>query len=379
MNHKKGTDRSRMSESIVYMVMWLVLFIFPGILELIASAKGNEFEWRDIIGWWIALLPFAILFLVNNFYLIPRFLSTHRYKAYILSVAVALAVFSVYQYVNFKVISGRMEAERQEILEDSLARPSHGLPPLMPMNRSGHGPHRHMIPLPVLLNVFLGMLVLGFNLGISLFFKSYREQEVRSELESMRLQEELKYLKTQINPHFFMNMLNNIHAMIEIDPVKAQDMVIELSKLMRYVLYEGDNSSTTFAREVRFISSYISLMRRRYPADKVDIQFVAPSDPSDSVKLPPLLFISFIENAFKHGVSYMKASMIKVNIKESDGMIDFCCRNTKANADASVVNEGGVGLENVKRRLDLLYDARYELEIDETEEEYTVMLKLPCL
>ena len=80
MNHKKGTDRSRMSESIVYMVMWLVLFIFPGILELIASAKGNEFEWRDIIGWWIALLPFAILFLVNNFYLIPRFLSTHRYK-----------------------------------------------------------------------------------------------------------------------------------------------------------------------------------------------------------------------------------------------------------------------------------------------------------
>lgn len=379
MNHKKGTDRSRMSESIVYMAIWLVLFLFPGILELIASAKGNEFEWRDIIGWWIALLPFAILFLVNNFYLIPRFLSTHRYKAYILSVAVALAVFSVYQYVNFKVISDRMETERKEMREDSLARPSHGLPPLMPMNRSGHGPHRHMIPLPVLLNVFLGMLVLGFNLGISLFFKSYREQEVRSELESMRLQEELKYLKTQINPHFFMNMLNNIHAMIEVDPVKAQDMVIELSKLMRYVLYEGDNSSTTFASEVRFISSYISLMRRRYPADKVDIQFDAPSDPSDSVKLPPLLFISFIENAFKHGVSYMKASMIKVGIKESDGMIDFCCRNTKANAGAAVVNEGGVGLENVKRRLDLLYDTRYELEIDETEEEYTVMLKLPCL
>lgn len=272
-----------------------------------------------------------------------------------------------------------MEAERKEMREDSLARPSHGLPPLMPMNRPGDGPHRHMIPLPVLLNVFLGMLVLGFNLGISLFFKSYREQEVLSELESMRLQEELKYLKTQINPHFFMNMLNNIHAMIEVDPVKAQDMIIELSKLMRYVLYEGDNSSTTFAREVRFISSYISLMRRRYPADKVDIQFDAPSDPSDSVKLPPLLFISFIENAFKHGVSYMKASMIKVNIKESDGMIDFCCRNTKANADASVVNEGGVDLDNVKRRLDLLYDTRYELEIDETEEEYTVMLKLPCL
>ena len=369
MNIRNGTDRSRMGELLVYTTMWLVLCIFPLILELIDFGKGTPFFWRDVFRWWVSLLPYVFLFIIHNFLLIPRCLFAHRFKAYAFLLVVVISTYGVYQYTRF------------ELRKDNRPEPHlyHAAPPEhfdhdKPMLSEPHG-----VPLPVALDLLLGILMLGFNIGIAMLFKSYKDQEARAELESMRLQGELKYLKAQINPHFFMNMLNNIHAAVEVDPVRAQDMILELSKLMRYVLYEGENETTTFADEVRFISSYLALMRQRYPSGKVEINFEAPADPSDHVVLPPLLFVSFVENAFKHGVSYMTASRISIILEENDGMISFSCINTKHKKDEMQTGKGGVGLENVKRRLALLYQGRYVLNIKDNDKEYNVKLIIPCL
>ena len=225
----------------------------------------------------------------------------------------------------------------------------------------------------------MALLLLGLNLAVSIMFKYYRDQEDRKLLENMRLKDELKYLKAQINPHFFMNMLNNIHALVETDPVKAQEMLLELSKLMRYVLYEGDNDVATLQSEVRFLTTYIELMRQRYPESKVCVVTDLRSEPQEDVPIPPLLFIAFVENAFKHGVSYRKRTEIEVSLRLISGKIHFYCRNTKPENEGAVSVPGGVGLENARRRLDLLYGSDYSLRIDDLDEEFIVVLIIPSL
>ena len=118
-------------------------------------------------------------------------------------------------------------------------------------------------------------------------------------LEKENLNQQLEYLKYQINPHFFMNTLNNIHALVDIDPEKAKTTIVELSKMMRYLLYEGNNSLIPLHREVEFLRNYITLMKLRY-TDKVKIDTDIPVSLPDR-RLPPLLLITFVENAFKHG------------------------------------------------------------------------------
>ena len=130
------------------------------------------------------------------------------------------------------------------------------------------------------------------------------------ELEHNNLQTELDYLKYQINPHFFMNTLNNIHALVDIDTEKAKQTIVELSRLMRYVLYESNNRLISLSKELQFLNHYIELMRIRY-TDKVRIYVSFPTDTGE-VQVPPLLFVSFVENAFKHGVSYQHASFVSV-------------------------------------------------------------------
>lgn len=131
-------------------------------------------------------------------------------------------------------------------------------------------PHPGPFELPGVwaIDVVIAILMLGFDLGIVLLSRYQQEQERERQLEALHLQHELEYLKAQISPHFFMNMLNNIHGMVELNPVQAQAMIMELSKLMRYVLYEGSRPYTTLLKETEFITSYVELMRERYSSKK---------------------------------------------------------------------------------------------------------------
>lgn len=230
----------------------------------------------------------------------------------------------------------------------------------------------------MLFKIILVITTLGTNIAISLIFTYFKEEEKRKELENFRLQEELKYLKQQVSPHFFMNVLNNIHEMAEDDTKTAQNMILELSHMMRYVLYDSENSETTLGAESRFISSYVALMKRRYFEDMVRINLVLPREESANIRIPPLLFISFIENAFKHGVSYLKETLIDIRLSEADGKIFFKCENTVPDKKSETQEKGGVGLTNIRRRLDLLYGQDYTLNIIQDKDIYTVTLILPC-
>jgi len=224
-----------------------------------------------------------------------------------------------------------------------------------------------------ILAVVVLILMLAANLGIKSFFRSREDRKRLAELEKKNLEQQLEYLRYQINPHFFMNTLNNIHALVDIDPAKAQETILELSKMMRFVLYEGDKQGVPLSREFEFIRTYVTLMQLRY-TDKVKITLDLPAEAPDKT-IPPLMLISFIENAFKHGVSYQRESFIEVKVSVEEGRLCFACRNSKA--DVPNEEKGGVGLANVRKRLNLLYDNDYSLRIQDTPDVYNVELNIP--
>jgi len=237
-------------------------------------------------------------------------------------------------------------------------------------------------------------LLLGLNIGTKYFFKSLDDRKRMKELERENLTNQLAYLKYQINPHFFMNTLNNIHALVDIDPEQAKYTIEVLSKMMRYVLYEDNKSMAPLQKELDFIANYIELMKIRY-TDKVRLSLSLPTDAKvhhpkvqaegqsvstgiANIEVPSMLLITFVENAFKHGVSYQQASFIEVGVRvdEASHEIEFLCNNSRK--PASEEKHGGVGLRNAQKRLNLIYGKEgYDLHIDSTEKEYRVLLRLP--
>ena len=221
-------------------------------------------------------------------------------------------------------------------------------------------------------------LLLGLNVATKYYFKSLNDKKRIQELERDNLNTQLAYLKYQINPHFFMNTLNNIHALVLIDPEQANRMIETLSKLMRYVLYDGKEILSPLQKEIAFIKNYVELMRIRY-TEHVKITLDLP-DTAPDIKVPSLLFATFIENAFKHGVSYENKSFIYIVLRANEENVTFSCKNSCNNTKTASSNnkqKGGVGLANARKRLDLLYGKDYEMVTMLQNNEYNVNLHIP--
>jgi LytS/YehU family sensor histidine kinase len=240
----------------------------------------------------------------------------------------------------------------------------------------------HKEPLPPLMfgqadlaHSIMIILLLGMNLGIKLYFKSDQDAKEMQQLEKQNLEQQLEYLKCQINPHFFMNTLNNIHALVDINPEMAKSTILELSKLMRYVLYEGAKTLVPLQKDINFMRNYINLMKLRY-TNKVKIDIDIPEDIPDK-SIPPMLLITFVENAFKHGVSYKDSSFITIKLTCTDERLYFSCQNSKH--PESTNEQGGVGLANVKKRLELLFGDNHHLDIHDEDNTYMVNLEIPFL
>ncbi len=356
-------------ENLIYLIAWGVLFASPLLSLYVRSVHdyGVVFDWAEVFVMWRKFTLYLLLFLIHNFLLAPLFVHKQRRMAYYSIMVVLVGLFSVYQCNS-----------RPDIPEEPDIREFHERPePPRPPKEELRGGHR---PPPIvgehdIMAIVVFILMLGVNLGTKFYFRSRDDRKRMAELERQNLEQQLEYLRYQINPHFFMNTLNNIHALVEIDPAKAQETIVELSRMMRYVLYEGDKRGVTLSREMEFIRTYIKLMKLRY-TDKVRITLDRPTELPDRT-IPPLVLISFVENAFKHGISYRHDSFIEVRIEALDEKLCFACRNSKA--DTPNAEKGGVGLANVRRRLDLLYDHDYTLHIQDAEDVYTVELNIPYL
>ena len=364
-------------ENAIYLVMWGVLFMTPVLSMYLGIVSGGRdgFEWHELWFVWREFFLFFILFLVHNFLLAPLLINRQQRWRYLSLTLPLIACFVLYQCTTRPVPPGR----HRPPTEQGPHRPQPGIHPEGEGSMPPHRPRReHMGPPSflgehdIVASVIL-ILMFGMNLGVKGYFKSREDRKRLSELEHENLEQQLEYLRYQINPHFFMNTLNNIHALVDIDPEQAKGTIVELSKMMRFILYEGDKNGVTLSREMEFLRTYIALMRLRY-TDSVSIRTELPPEvPERSV--PPLMLIPFVENAFKHGISYRRPSFIDIRVRVEGDRLHFICLNSKAEKPNE--EKGGVGLANVRKRLDLLFGSNYMLEIRDEAERYSVELNIP--
>lgn len=391
-------DKLWLQEKLTYVVIWLCVFALP-VLGTYYRASGlpdASFDWLEVLRSWKEYLPFLFLFIVHDWLIAPLIVHENKKLTYLGIAGCALLIFSFYIWNEKPFKQGPPPREQMEMRDDRPSkRPDRmdgdkpfqqsdmmGNPPPKPNGDDNPRELRNGEP-PIMIQtklskVFVAILIMGVNLGIMLYFKQRRREDNLQELKQEKLQQELEYLKYQINPHFFMNTLNNIHALVDIDPDKAKSTIIELSRLMRYVLYESSKPTVLLSKEIDFLQQYIALMRLRY-TDRVAIEVKMPED-VPGVEVPPLLFISFIENAFKHGVSYEQDSFVRIKMQLQDGYLNFFCENSQLPKDKRGVakdSHSGIGLENVSKRLKLIFGNDYFFLTNDEEDTYEVTLKIP--
>ena len=330
-------------ESTLYFLVWVLVFIAP---FMNAGLMSEEIaDPRVSLLALLKILPFMFLFLLNHLVLF-RYLHQGRLRWIYYLVATALVVFIFLMIEIYE--------QQNSSKPDFIA----------------------LAVFPWWGNIIAGALMLGANNAITALYRNMRRDEDEERLQRQNIQAEMYYLKHQINPHFLMNTLNNIHALVDIDTDAAKQAVIQLSDMMRYVVYDTGGNAISLKEEVQFIENYIELMRIRY-TDDVKILYNRPELYNRRVEIPPLIFIVFVENAFKHGVSYDSDSYIYIDIKSEDGYVVGRFENsvnpTKRNS------KPGIGLENVHKRLDLIYGDRYDLQIEERENNYCITLNIPQL
>ena len=228
-------------------------------------------------------------------------------------------------------------------------------------------------------NTLLFIFIIIFGLSIAYFFlKEWsRVEKMRSELAAVQLDTEVKFLKSQVNPHFLFNTLNNLFSMAQKKGNEdLADGISKLSGMMRYMIYESNAESVPLNKEIEYLEDCITLNKLRYADEEVKLTFDYPAQPGNAT-IAPMLFIPFVENAFKHGVSIGQTSGIDIVIAISDQKLIFTCVNTKYRAIKKMEDEkSGIGLENVKRRLDLLYPGKHNLQINEADGKYIVKLEI---
>ena len=389
-------------ETIIYLAMWTLLFLVPVMSLAIRTSNSDiSFDWSEIFTVWRKFALFFVAFLIHNHLLAPMLIYKQKRLQYFGLVIAIVAIFQLYQCNHRPAIRDHKPPHERFSRFDDDSRP-----PLPPEHAEGdfedHEPptdHEHPIaPFrpdgprhdldkrheldkrpPVIMGqhdviaIVILILMFGMNLGVKLYFRQRSDQKRLALLEKENLEQQLEYLKYQINPHFLMNTLNNIHALVDINPEKAKSTILELSKMMRFVLYEGNKQGVPLDREMTFLQNYITLMKLRY-TDKVRITVDVPQSLPNK-EVPPLMFITFVENAFKHGVSYRHDSFIEIKVMIDGDRLIFLCRNSRIPKEED--KHGGVGLTNVKQRLDLIYKDTYTLDIKDEAEQYTVTLNIP--
>lgn len=338
-------------ENLLYLMVWMVIILVPVLNSKMLEEVHVSLE--NILIAWLKIAPYLLIFIIHNSLIAPRLLlRKHRYVWYL--VVNLLTITAVFSLVAIYEKYAPYDTE--------------------PYILNGKA---SFTDLAIYWNILLGFFMTGLNMGIKLLYRSLRDEQQMEELKRQNLQAEMDYLRYQINPHFFMNTLNNIHALIDIDTEYAKSAVIELSKMMRYVLYESGSETISLKKDIQFIENYIELMRIRYDSS-IDICLDYPATIPNKVAIPPLLLIVFVENAFKHGVSYNHASFIHIRIGYRDDAVTAVISNSRH--EKSRPGTTGIGLENVKKRLALIYQNNYTLSIDDSDPAvYTVKLIIPIM
>ena len=328
-------------KTLTHIASWAVVFIMPA---LIFISEGNQ-RFEEALYRSLASLPFLmLLFYLCYFWLIDRLWFKKRYLFFVLVVVGLIFCVSYSKYELFSYFA--------------LHKSKHKMPPF------------HAF---VYFDFLSNLLPVVFSMAIRYAQRNFSLEIAQKEAQAHKLQADLTQLRYQLQPHFFFNALNNIYSLIAFDPQKAQQSVHSLSKLMRHFMQNSDQKQISLAEEVDFLQQYISLMQLRL-TDKTTVQVDFPKQ-VPQLTIAPLLFISLVENAFKHGVSATTTTTLSFSLRVEGDTIIFRSENTKIPTQESLYSSG-IGIDNLKKRLTLLYPERHQYTIEEKEGKYIAQLTI---
>lgn len=338
-------------EITIHAISWLLIFIFP----LMLTGGESKIDWDQYMRHSIVPLCCLIIFYANYLFLVPRYLFRNKGIKFLLLNAMFIVLIALVLHFSHEPF--------REIPRPDFATKGMPVPP---------PPHqwmfwgRHLIML---------MFVAGLSTAIRVSIQWRHTEKRLVQAEQEKSEAELKNLKSQLNPHFLLNTLNNIYALVAIDGNRAQDSILELSRMLRYVLYDNQSGKVPLEKELEFIENYISLMRIRL---NKSVQLSVHLDAGEkSLRISPLIFISLIENAFKHGVSPTEPSFISISIcGHADGKITCEILNSNFPKNETDKSGSGIGLMQVARRLELSYPDRYEWDKGTSDDDRTYISTL---
>ena len=317
-------------------VVWAGVFMVPAIVT--GTMTGSlEQAIKVFTAGAMLLLPAFVLYSLNYYLLVPKLLHGGRAPWFYIINGAIIVGWLLWDYLDKRPIEFP-----QEVVE-----------------QFGQRIMWAMYVGSILIRVFVQLLMIVIAVGLRRIMRA-NETVVA----------ELTWLKHQLNPHFLFNTLNNISSLTQIDPDKAQESIGQLSDLLRYALYDSEADKVPLTAEMEFMDNYIDLMALRCnELTKVEKSLERPQQ---SVEVAPLLFISLVENAFKHGVNARYPSFVRIGMRYADGKLLFQCQNSLFEKQGSDHIGSGIGLENMKRRLELPYPGKYSYKQQADENTYTV-------
>lgn len=335
---------------LAHVLIWLLLLLFPFLLT-----DGEPADFNRILRFtWTPMFFYCIIFYSNHFVFIDKFLFNKKTLAFIFINVVIIALctwfmFEVKQFLNMFSPMG--------------VGPSPTMRPPQPSMKYFIYRDATSLIIPIIISIALK--------STQNWTKTANEKQ---EMVKENLTSELQHLKYQLQPHFFFNSLNTIYSLVEQSPEQAQETIHTLSKLMRYMLYESETEKNSLSEEIEFMKQYINLMKLRI-SDKTTVNYSFPAL-NETYKITPLLFISIIENAFKHGVSAIQPSEIFFSLTVDSQMIRFFAENTNFPKTATDKSGSGIGLMNLRKRLELAYPGKYNFKTKVDGPLFNVLLEI---
>lgn len=339
---------SRKQVVLLHLSFWCVYLSFF-VYQVSRYQKGPDFDWKRLITVAaINLIFITLISYLNYFYLLPRFLAKKDFGRYLLEFIVPFAL----------LIMARLQVER--FLLDGFRHQE-----------------KYLYDSRFVVQVSAVTLFIVIFVAMLRFARDWFEFEAKKKsVENEKLMAELNFLKAQINPHFLFNTLNNLYYLAFTQSPNTTEVIAKLSQMMRYMIYDSNHPKVFLSKEIEYMQNYISLERLRLN-NEVPIRFDVKGNTSE-VMITPLILITFLENAFKHGVSNNHpGSWVTISIHIEGNHCTYMVENSKvASVDKTTEEKSGIGLQNVKRRLDLSYPEQYDLQVEDNADRYAIQLHL---
>ncbi len=336
---------------LIHFIIWGIIALFP-LISMYSEGERNFIRFLDFS---LPIVFLMVVFYSNYFWIISRYLFNKKIWQFFV---VNLLLFAACIYV--------LDFIKQLYFVEYFAK----------LELQKHFPPREkMKEIIFFRDIFSMTMTVGLATAIKMTSQWYHSQAEQKELEKLHIESELTNLKNQLNPHFLFNTLNNIYSLISINQGNAQIAVHQLSNLIRYVLYDSDHPRVPLSKDLSFTENYIKLMSLRLPEHiKLETDITTATE---GVTIAPLLFISLVENAFKHGVSPTELSHISIRIQmPQSNTVECRVENSNFPKTESDKSGSGIGITNLEKRLDLLYPGAFSLINEEVGDKYISFLKI---